>query len=140
MLQFAIQLFAGAFFNQLKPYMPTYLYSHESEVVGHFVDKFPGFRDALASATAIWAAGPLAQAAIRNFCDLDAINFETGVEALPLFDARVLITRTRRCLRWQRHMSHAKVKTWLLQASVAPHRTPTDLPVGHGGAYQRFCF
>jgi O-antigen biosynthesis protein len=68
--------------RELNSYLPTYLYCHEGEQVGYFAEKSPEFRSVLAGATAIWAAGPVAQMAIKNFCDLDAINVETSVEEL----------------------------------------------------------
>ena len=49
------------------------------------MDNVPGFREGLASAAAIWAAGPLAKSAIRNYCGLDALNLEGSVEELPHF-------------------------------------------------------
>ena len=68
---------------QLAAYTPVYLYVHESELIRHYVDNVPGFREGLASAAAIWAAGSLAVSKIKEYCDLDAVAIETGVEELP---------------------------------------------------------
>jgi O-antigen biosynthesis protein len=69
--------------GQIAPYMPVYLYSMETELVGHFRDNVPGFCEGLAAATAIWAPGPYCASKIREYCGLEALSIESCVEELP---------------------------------------------------------
>jgi glycosyltransferase involved in cell wall biosynthesis len=61
---------------ELQPYLPVYLYAHESQLIRHFSENVPGFREGMSAATAIWAAGPLAVSAIRDYCAIEARNIE----------------------------------------------------------------
>jgi glycosyltransferase involved in cell wall biosynthesis/SAM-dependent methyltransferase len=69
--------------RQLAPHLPVYLHCHETELIRHLRDNVPGFRDGLAAATAIWAEGPLSAANMKEYCGLDAISIEQGVDELP---------------------------------------------------------
>jgi glycosyltransferase involved in cell wall biosynthesis/SAM-dependent methyltransferase len=69
--------------RQLAPYLPVYLHCHETELIRHLRDNVPGFRDGLAAATAIWAEGPLSAANMKEYCGLEAISIEPGVDELP---------------------------------------------------------
>ena len=69
--------------QHLAPYMPVYLYCHETEHIRHLCDNEPGFHDSLAAATAIWGSGPLSAAMVRQYCDLDALSIEPCIEEMP---------------------------------------------------------
>ena len=118
---------------QLAAYAPVYLYVHESELIRHYVDNVPGFREGLASAAAIWAAGPLAKSAIRNYCGLDALNLEGSVEELPHFGEEdkysgATIIAMAATLRATKRAGSRR--PWIQYASRGPSR---ELPLSHGG-------
>jgi GT2 family glycosyltransferase/glycosyltransferase involved in cell wall biosynthesis len=71
--------------SKLQRYLPVYLYTHESQLIRHYVENVPGFREGLSATTAIWAAGPLVVSAIREQCGLEAQNIEGCVEELDHF-------------------------------------------------------
>lgn len=67
---------------QLQPYLQVYIYAHESQLIRHYAENVPGFREGMSAATAIWAAGPLVVSAICEQCGLTAQNIEGCVEEL----------------------------------------------------------
>jgi O-antigen biosynthesis protein len=69
--------------GRLAPYLPVYLHCHETELIRHMRDTVPGFSNGLAAATAIWAEGPLSAKNMKEYCGLDAISIEQGVDELP---------------------------------------------------------
>ncbi|QGM46597.1 glycosyltransferase [Methylocystis heyeri] len=68
----------------LSPFVPVYVFCHETDLVNHFCDNVRGFREGLAAATKVFAAGPRAAASIRRRCDIEPIELECGVEALQV--------------------------------------------------------
>jgi GT2 family glycosyltransferase len=69
--------------RHLAHYLPVYLHSHETDLVRHFCDTVPSFREGLSAATAIWAEGPRATSIIKEFCGLAAVTIDPCVEELP---------------------------------------------------------
>ncbi|WP_313536830.1 glycosyltransferase [Sphingomonas sp.] len=65
--------------NELAKTTPTYLYSHETELVHHFANTYPGFVDALRSATEIWCGSQHAVDALARY-SLAPIIVEYGVD------------------------------------------------------------
>jgi len=53
--------------SELSKTTPTFLYSHETELVHHFAGAYPDFVDALRSATQIWCGSEHAAEALRRY-------------------------------------------------------------------------
>lgn len=69
--------------NELAKTTPTYLYSHETELVHHFANTHPEFLDALRSATQIWCGSQHASEALLRY-GLAAEIVEYGVDDIAV--------------------------------------------------------
>lgn len=65
--------------GELAKTTPTYLYSHETELVHHFANIYPAFLDALRSATEIWSGSQHAADALSHY-GLEPKIVEYGVD------------------------------------------------------------
>lgn len=69
--------------KQLASYLPVYLYCHETEYIRELRHRIPEFGEGLAAATAVWAAGPLSAAKIKEYCNLNAVSIPACGEEFP---------------------------------------------------------
>lgn len=74
--------------QELAKTTPTYLYSHETELVHHFANTYPGFVDALRSATEIWCGSQHAVDALTRY-GLAPTIVEYGVDDIAGENGRV---------------------------------------------------
>lgn len=85
--------------GQLAKTTPTYLYSHETELVHHFVNTYSGFLDALRSATQIWCGSEHAAQALSRH-GLKSHVVEYGVDDIATSKiAQVSVSRNRAPVR-----------------------------------------